>query len=177
MKRLFIGLNFTPIEKQYFSKIQQQLHPYLEKGQRNEPSNFHVTLQFIGQVSEESIVTIKEIMASTSFEPVKLVFNHVGYFQKKNRYVVYIGCEEQQQLTQLAMQLNNQLAEQNIVEKTNHYVPHLTLARNTLVDVSMLSTVSVHYECEVSEMTLYESTRINDQLVYLPIYVVNSKEG
>ncbi len=173
MKRLFIGLNFSLVEKQHFSDIQKQVEKHLEKGRLSDISNFHVTLQFIGAVPDELISNVKEVMDATSFEPVKLVFNHIGYFQKKNRYVIYIGCEPNEKLTSLASELNRRLAMCGLVQESDAYVPHLTLARNALVDVSKLSTVDVFYECVVDEMTLYESTRVNDELTYLPLYVVN----
>ncbi len=175
MKRLFIGINFEDSTKQLFQTIQKQAEPFIEKGRISDVSNFHVTLQFIGMVHDEEISNVKNIMNQVEIKPMKLAFNHMGLFQKKNRFVVYIGCEPNEHLTKLANELNEKLSRADLVQRDLNYVPHLTIARNAVIKKEELEAIAVQYEVQVSEMTLYESTNIDGKLTYVPLYVVKAK--
>lgn len=104
------------------------------------------------------------------------MFDHLGYFKKKNRYIVYVGSESNDQLTDLAKNLQLGLVQANLVKNENFvYHPHVTLCRNAKLITSpdeLSQKVKIKKEETINHMALYESLSINGKLTYQPLYIL-----
>ena len=69
--------------------------------------NFHLTLKFLGMMNESSVNELIEVMKSIELEKIHLMFDHIGFFKKKNRYIVYMGPQANEKLTKSSNELTN----------------------------------------------------------------------
>ena len=175
MKRLFIGIGFSKELQDYFKESQLMIEKHCESARYTRYENFHLTLKFLGMMNETSINELIAVMNSIELKRIHLIFDHIGFFKKKNRYIVYMGPQVNEQLTQLAMNLQTALVEANLVKQEEFvYKPHVTLCRNAklLIPSDNLSHEAKNKkEAIINNMTLYESSTINGILTYTPLYI------
>ncbi|HYY40324.1 MAG TPA: RNA 2',3'-cyclic phosphodiesterase [Nitrososphaera sp.] len=97
-----------------------------------EPHNFHFTLIFLGQISDQDVDRIKEKLAGFSFEPFTISYNGIGAFPKStSARVVWVGVDSEgaQKLTGLAKDVVTTMSELGFkIDKP--FSAHLTLLRS-----------------------------------------------
>ena len=93
--------------------------------------NFHFTLIFLGEKSENDISKIKSKMDEIQFEPFTLVYSGVGAFPKPTHArVIWIGVEQEgrDKLIKLANDVIARMAEIGF-RPDKPFSPHLTIFR------------------------------------------------
>lgn len=95
-RRVFIGIELESIKEELVS-LQNQLKPYVKKGNFVFHDNFHLTLQFIGEINEQDLYPLKEIITTTAqnVRPFEIEVDHLGQFTKKKKQVVWLGLKNQ----------------------------------------------------------------------------------
>jgi len=177
--RLFIGIDFDKETRDKFIQIQEQASGMITKGRLFDPLNFHLTLRFIGEMPEETIPDIKQAMveASESISSFEIMINHLGRFQKKNKNILWLGSQTNSLLNQLHFNLDNQLEEKiHLTQTKQSFLPHVTLGRNIQfqkdwVDVKQTIFIS-NIKVKISSIKLFHSTRVEEELRYLPIETI-----
>jgi RNA 2',3'-cyclic 3'-phosphodiesterase len=129
--RLFVALSIS-------ARVRENLAPLLDQLRRADsrlrwinPVNLHVTLKFIGQVPEEKLSSINDVL-STVVRPAELALNFrgLGFFPHDRRpAVVWAGVQGPPGLAALAGSIDESLASCGIPRETRAFSPHLTLAR------------------------------------------------
>ncbi len=90
-----------------------------------EEENYHITLLFVGEVSEEEYEVIKEGIKQIRFNNVKLKITHIGYFPDKKPRVVWLGVEPKEVL----YELHEQVVKNVGIIPDKPFKPHITIAR------------------------------------------------
>jgi 2'-5' RNA ligase len=129
--RLFIALDIP-------GKIRAHLREYVERGRIlapearwARPEGQHVTLKFIGEVSDAKVQEIKAALTSVKAAPFAVKFEGVGFFPSpKSPRVFWIGVEGGPALSQLAGMIDHATEKLGIPKEERAYSPHLTLARS-----------------------------------------------
>ncbi len=97
-----------------------------------EPSNFHFTLIFLGELtSDQQIEKIKAKLTEVNFQPFSITYTGVGAFPKpSNARIVWIGIDHEgsTKLEMLARQVTANLAQVGFVPD-KPFSPHLTIFR------------------------------------------------
>lgn len=106
-----------------------------------EAHNFHFTLIFLGEVSEQQAQQVKEALAAISFEPFSLTYTGVGAFPRAaNARVVWVGVDGEggKKLEALAQQVVASLEKLGF-RPDRPFSPHLTIfrAKNRHVQVDV----------------------------------------
>ncbi len=95
--------------------------------------NYHLTLKFIGDMPEDEVEKVNNIIRNTlsSFSSMNMQISGSGCFPKKQRpRVLYMGIQGQVELLQLMVkELNDVLDPLGYPKELDSYVPHLTIAR------------------------------------------------
>ena len=110
------------------AKIQSDFHI---KATAVNKKNMHFTLLFLGEVSEETISSIKEALGTISFKKFEVEFTHVGAFpNSRSPRVIWIGVDDKssRQLVDLALQVEKKLAPLGF-RPDKPFRPHLTPER------------------------------------------------
>ncbi len=175
MKRLFIGVSFSSELKDYFHEAGLMIEKYCETAKYTRNENFHLTLKFLGIVDESAIDPLINIIKDLDVTQLNLCFDHIGFFKKKNRYVIYMGVHPNEALTQLAIDLNEALVREGMAShEVFIYTPHVTLCRQAKLlvpSIDLSRGISISKETILDNITLYESTNIEGVLTYQPLYI------
>lgn len=131
--RTFIAID---LEKE-LKKNLSLLVTNLEKGRKNikwvEWKGMHLTIKFLGEISEEKVGEVEDILKKISgmYKPFPLKLKGTGYFppEKKNPRVIWVGVEEEKTLLSLQDQLERELEKIGFPPEKRKFHPHLTLGR------------------------------------------------
>jgi 2'-5' RNA ligase len=174
--RVFIGVRLPEAIKEQLGAVQEEVRSASLKGAFTDPDNFHLTMRFIGEVNPEQKSAIETALARCTQEqvPFQIETAGLGYFFKKNKWIIWLGIKENRQLHQLFDQLNAEiLAQATTVADEVAFIPHLTLGRGIVLsqEWETLSKVPLpsDQKIPVTALTLFESVRVNGKLVYRPI--------
>ena len=120
--------------------------------------NMHFTLLFLGEVSEETVSSIKEALGTISFKRFDVEFTHVGAFpNSRSPRVIWIGVDDQssRQLVDLASQVEKKLAPLGF-RPDKPFKPHLTIFRvkNRIDDIS--GTIERFKKVDLGKYTMTE---------------------
>jgi RNA 2',3'-cyclic 3'-phosphodiesterase len=180
-KRVFISIEFQENIKNYLKEIQSQVLKESKKGNFTIIENFHLTLKFIGETKIDKLEEIKKSIENVASYQTRfnLYLDKLGEFKKGNTSVVWVGVKSSEALDKLYIDLNKSLEEVNIKSELKKFTPHITIGRQVVLkeDFSKISkkitldTMSIL----VDKISLMESTRIDGQLKYIPIYIKNLK--
>lgn len=180
--RVFIGVELQESAKEALLGIQKELHYHCTRGNYTAKNNFHLTLQFIGEVSDSEIRQLQSVILKTAEEmqPFDNLLNTLGEFQKKQRSVVWVGTDAALKLTELYDNLHHHLSHSPLQVNKGSYIPHISLGRNLLLmepfeKVAQL-IVWQAIPIKINNITLFESIRLNGRLVYRPLYKINMND-
>ncbi len=96
-----------------------------------EPEILHLTLRFLGEVPQQTVERVKEILDVVRFPQFELAFSGVGTFPSLSRInVVWIGITRgQEQLSEIFQQIEPKLRQIGLPADNKGFSPHLTIAR------------------------------------------------
>jgi len=96
-----------------------------------EPEIMHFTLRFLGEIPQETVQAVKEILSNIRFHPFEISFSGLGTFPSPTRInVVWVGMNQgQEQLKGIFQQLEPKLREIGLPPDNKGFSPHLTIAR------------------------------------------------
>ncbi|MFN3947503.1 MAG: RNA 2',3'-cyclic phosphodiesterase [Aquificaceae bacterium] len=132
MVRVFVGFFTTKKIQEAVEKLQSQSEGFI-RGKWVEPQNFHMTFQFIGEVSNEKIVDILKVLQETAqtLKPVKVKYKGLGVFPNIDRArVLWIGVSEgHKPLIELARSIVRANRRIGIRDEGKPFYPHVTICR------------------------------------------------
>lgn len=96
-----------------------------------DPGQVHVTLKFLGDVEEERVPAVEEAVerAAAPVEPFEASYEGVGVFPSRSYVrVVWVGAEGSG-FSELASNLEDEMADLGFEREDRDFVPHATIAR------------------------------------------------
>lgn len=129
--RLFVALEIPAVVREKLAALLGDLRAIDEGPRWVRPENLHVTLKFIGEVSQEKLREIQPALAAVrANSEVKLELRGLGFFPAEKRpRVFWVGMQASANLATLARDIDAALGETGIPRETREFSPHLTLAR------------------------------------------------
>ncbi len=97
-----------------------------------QPENLHITLKFLGEISESRVEDVKNVMkkALSDFKSFTYTARGVGAFPSENYIrVVFAGVEGGEVIVDMQRKLENELEKIGFKREKRDFVPHITLAR------------------------------------------------
>jgi 2'-5' RNA ligase len=91
--------------------------------------NMHLTLRFIGEVSEPTASDIDETLNNVRAKPFEIALKGVGEFGGRESRALWAGVSGNSALPQLAAKIESALQRMGLPAETRKYAPHVTLAR------------------------------------------------
>lgn len=134
--RLFIGIK---PDDSVLEQIDRFLKPFKKIASPvnwTELKNIHITLKFIGEVSDAQYALISKKIRETDFHvgAVKLVFTGCGKFGRDSGMdIFWVGLAPDKNLEEIYQRLENSLARIGFPREKRPFSPHVTVARNKKV--------------------------------------------
>ncbi|ABA89643.1 2'-5' RNA ligase [Syntrophotalea carbinolica DSM 2380] len=176
--RAFIA---APLDGPVFEKIvrlQQELSAALPSVRWVRPETMHLTLAFLGDISEESLEKIGGSMLSIGsvFAPVTVDVGGLGAFPSLKRpRVVWLGLQNANTLCDLQMTITDMLRQLQVSWDDKPFKPHLTLGRcrQPVPAIDQRLAPFMERQCghlRISRLVLYESQLTARGAIHLPRY-------
>ncbi|MEN1759793.1 RNA 2',3'-cyclic phosphodiesterase [Anoxynatronum sibiricum] len=175
MRRVFFAIQFNEHMMKCLEEVQGYIRPLVKKGRFTDPVNFHLTLQFVGEIPDEKI---SQLMVHHPNEPVlsrplTLKIERLGSFEKRHRHILWAGLESNEALSELTGWLQNHLTEKGLADHASFH-PHITLVRECVfIDAAAQSAFErmkvALPAVSVEKYALMESRRVEGRLRYLPL--------
>lgn len=125
MPRLFTGLHI-PGDVSLDLQIMQGGIP----GARwMEPSNYHLTIRFVGDIDQGLARELVHALDTVSFKPFRLRLKGVGVFGGNKPHSLFAGVEENAELRRLHDVHDRLCQTLGLHAEGRKFVPHVTLAR------------------------------------------------
>jgi len=171
MPRLFVGLDIP-------SGVSEHIHLLsggIPGARWTKIENYHVTLTFIGDVSEAQLDDVDEALAGIDCPAFDLEIAGTGSFaQGDDPKVLWLGISENPTLKLLKQRIDNALDRYGIAfERRSRFTPHITLARfrHHPEEDKIGAFMQAHNlfklpPLAVEDFVLYESYSGNDGPVY-----------
>ncbi len=173
--RLFVAVDIS-------EELREKIHPVLKavselSGVKAvEKENLHITLKFLGEVSEARVVAVTEALRRVEFEPFRIYLKGFGFFPNE-RYVrvAWIGVREgEDKLKELAEKVNAAL--KKIGFKPESFTAHVTVARVKKPEGRKIVDVLSQFEddfgwMEVRDFRLKKSTLTSRGPIYEDVEV------
>jgi len=122
--RLFVAIDLPENVKEKLRKLQNELK---ELGNFSFVKDFHLTLKFLGEVSEDKIEEIKEKLQNIKVNSFDLILNDLGVFPDEGYIrVIWVGCSNKE-VFELHEKIDDSL--KDLFGKDNRFSGHITLAR------------------------------------------------
>lgn len=127
--RLFVAVDLDEKIRDSIYKVAERLSK-LSGLKLVEKENLHITLMFLGEVSEAKVDLIKEKLSEIKFDPFEISFKGIGFFPPKgNPRVVWIGIENgEDKLKYLANEVSEKLKKLGF-KRDKEFSAHVTIAR------------------------------------------------
>lgn len=170
--RLFIAADTDEAVQEYLSGLQKKLD--FSSGKYTLAHSFHITLKFLGDVSQEDSNLIIKELENLTFEKFKLMLDRLGAFPgNPDPKVIWAGIEKSEPLMALQQDIEKSL-EKFSFKKDHGFFPHMTLCRVSYIKdkemiADFLSTSIEKISFEVSSFILFESTLTSHGPVYKKI--------
>ncbi|RLG13178.1 RNA 2',3'-cyclic phosphodiesterase [Candidatus Pacearchaeota archaeon] len=190
MIRSFLAIDLPLELKKKLSALNTINIPSSLKIKWVEEKNFHLTLKFFGNISENFLEKLykRTQKAVKDFPFIELRIKKTGFFPEKGLpRVVWIGLDSQDDiLLKLYKTLEKEFKKLKIKSSKEAFHPHITLFRiksignlkefNAYFEALSKNAISLEgFSFQVKELTFFKSTLYSTGPVYQPMYKVPLK--
>lgn len=129
--RAFIAIELPDELHDRLAREQTRFRAAAADARWTRPEGIHLTLKFLGEISEEQVAQVKEALEEIgSFEPFGVRAKGFGFFPDARRpRVFWAGLDAPPELAQLAARIESAMATLGFATENRAFSPHLTLAR------------------------------------------------
>lgn len=178
-KRTFIAIKVTP--DSYFLKGLKRSREALSSEEIRwvDPTNFHITLRFIGDTNSENMEKISKFLSGLAgnFSPFNLTLKGVDVFRSLNHpRVIFAGIQDIEILSLIKKELDSNFDETDNGDTSKSFSPHLTLGRmKRIKNRDSLRKIVEEFQdfeflqVETEEIIFFESVQNKGGVVYIPI--------
>lgn len=173
--RSFIGIPLNRITQDEIYKV----YPKIKNLKFTKRENLHITLKFLGEIAEDKIEKIKEIMKNScrEIEKFKISCNRLSSFPSlTSARVIWVNIINGADIIEkIYNRLENKLSELGFKKENRKYIPHITIARtkNTVDTTNYLKKFEIN--SLVESIILYKSNLKPCGPVYTKIFELNFK--
>ena len=175
--RTFIAIELPHPTKEKISQVQQIFKECDLAFKWVKPENIHLTLKFLGNIKNEQLPEIKNIITDVAKKnkSLKAQFTDFGFFPNEKRpRVFFIATSYQDLLKSIAQELEDKL-ETIGFEAEYRFKSHLTLARiKSLENIDCLKEkskeIKLTEEFSINEIILFKSTLTPSGPIYEKIF-------
>lgn len=152
MVRAFFAVDLTDDIRNQFNAVQDILRNSDAKVTCVDPSLAHITLKFLGEISDDVMQSVQEIMSEFSFRPTVITVSGVQLHPKKRPRIVWADVSDEGWGEAIVAELDRLLAPLGIASEDRLFTPHVTLGRIRRYDPSVRAAVGRVSEYSFGQM-------------------------
>lgn len=166
-RRVFFALwPDRDVRQQISQALHHSSYQNFAKGRTYRDHNLHITLHFLGNISEDQLVCVKQQAQSIASRSFTLSISHFGRFKRAG--VLWLAPESiPESLVQLHRNLGNGLAYCDFEQDRRDYRPHITLMRKFHEKIIESNIEPIIWN--VNSFVLVESVAEEGGVRYIPI--------
>lgn len=170
--RLFIATQFDDEVKDHIQAVQERLRRLDSRANFTRRENLHLTLAFLGEISEERLADIEEAMNAVETAPLELCFDRMGRFRRRDSELWWIGARGNRELERMQAELTARLRSKGFSLEERTFQPHLTLAREVRLTrpPDRAALLGNPFAAHVDAMSLIRSQRLQGRLIYTELF-------
>ena len=128
--RTFVAVDIPEEIRQKLARFVEGVRGFAQEARWVGPASLHITLKFIGEIGEDKVAGVKQVLAGVRGETLQVGFGGTGFFPTlKAARVFWVGIDADEKLAALAAAVDAALAPLGIAREERAFTPHLTLAR------------------------------------------------
>lgn len=166
--RAFIGIKLEDKYKKKLENIRSFLIQSKVMGNFTNINNIHLTLCFIGEIKEENVSAIKEMISQIDISELNIEVSSIEVFKS---YLI-LKVDKNDRLLGIQKKISDELIKQGFNIDRKEFFPHITIVREVKnVNEKDLDSLNKNTKMisEVSKIELFESKRVNGQLIYISL--------
>ena len=185
--RTFIAFDLSEEIKLELKRLQKELKTTEPDMKWSNPQNIHLTLKFLGEVNEEKIKEIKQLLdeVSSKIKPFEITLDKIGSFPSLDRMkVVWVGIDKgSKNAIETANLIEDSCEKIGLFKEERKFSAHLTLGRvksgkNKIILKEKILSLEVRpLKHTIDKIILYKSTLTREGPIYDSLYEVNFKNG
>lgn len=164
--RAFIGIK---LDDSAIKKIKGYFNYFYSEnvtGNFTKLNNLHLTLSFLGEINPNRVEELINVIESMELKIKQIKISKITKLKDMIVGEVARDCE----LMSLQDELVKELKLKGFILDKKAFYPHITLIRQVSGENNLKNFNSnVEIISNVTKITLFESTRINKELIYIPI--------
>jgi RNA 2',3'-cyclic 3'-phosphodiesterase len=125
MPRLFAGLEVPS----HVMSVLSMLRGGLPGARWMEPSDYHITLRFIGDIGNRTASDIDSLLMDVNRRPIALKIRGLGSFGGDKPHSIYAAVEPNRELSDLQGEVDRLVRACGVESDKRRFMPHVTLAR------------------------------------------------
>lgn len=176
--RVFIALLFENEKRDIINDILGEVRLISGSGNFTAKKNLHLTVLYIGETSSEKLEEIKAVLSGLIIDKFDYKTNRIKYFRKQtSSLIVYLGVEKIEALENLYHEIRHRLKKVDLEFPNKKYTPHITLGRKVKIkkNKSLHNIYTSPLDLKASKISIMESKRVNDKLVYEELFSIPLK--
>ena len=165
--RLFVVIDLGHDVRNYLYDLEKSIGNNLAKVKWVAKKNLHLTLKFLGEISDERVEDVKERLRRINASRFKLKLNGIGVFPNENIIrVVWIGLKPEDKIRELQRKVDEETLD--ISKEAMEFVGHLTIGRikavkNKEAFLKRIKELDIkEIEFKVDDFKLFKSTLSKD---------------
>lgn len=162
--RTFIAIDLSDEFKTKLIDYQPEFDKLNSKAKWVSAENMHLTLLFLGDISDQEIDQVKTVLDKIDIGGFELKFDNLGRFmQKKGRAVLWAGLKAPDALYEIVEFISKNLQNIPSVVSAKPFVPHITIARFKNLNnkkefkEKVMSLTAEPITCNIDKIILYSS--------------------
>ncbi len=190
--RIFVGIDLKPTLKSEIIELQSKIKSYAVKGNWKNEDDFHLTLKFLGDISEDRLNGLFETLERTRdhFKPFSIHLKGLDVFGSAVPSsvtgmtpvrVLWLGLDgDLDALNDLYFTIENALCDNGFAKDYRPYAPHITVGQDIKLAgaLEMLKAAFEPFDerIDVDAVTVFNSEVVGGKRVYTPLksYMCNT---
>lgn len=185
--RCFIAIDLSEEVRENFYKTILSAKTGADGFRPTEPQNIHLTLKFLGYISDDALKKIKNALEETvkDLKKFDMTFGEIGAFPNfSSPSILWIAPEKGlEQVKQIKERLDNYLSALRIEKDEKTFKAHITLARFKYIKKEktdfkkIFSSIKIDpgFGVSVEALHLYQSKLTSKWPIYTKLYSANLK--
>ncbi|MFY9174165.1 MAG: RNA 2',3'-cyclic phosphodiesterase [Peptococcia bacterium] len=169
-----MALNFRNEVKAQISELINKVKTNSIQGRFVNEEHLHLTVEFLGEISNNKVDWLKAIMDELEFEAFTLSLTKVGYFKRREGNIYWLGVEGNETLFNMQKKLHQSLIDKGFELEDREYRPHITLGRKVILkdgfNTNELNDIVKKIIIDINKVDLMKSEFVNGKLKYSLVY-------